>query len=119
MISDKERREVAHELREMVGARCYGRPGATGSCVDIDDFLTVLLDRRVRDCEVSIDSAEALRVADLIDVPTCRNLAMKPADVLLCSECGEHVDIAYVENCNDYHAKFCPNCGAEVVPDGC
>ena len=33
----------------------------------------------------------------------------------LCSECGEHVDIAYVETCDEYHAKYCPNCGAEVV----
>lgn len=114
-ISDEERREVAHELREMVGARCYGMPGETGSCVDIDDFLTALLDRRVRDCEVSIDSVEALRVADLIDRPTCRNLSPKPADVLLCSECGEHVDIARMETCDDYHAKYCTRCGAEVV----
>lgn len=30
-------------------------------------------------------------------------------------ECGEHVDIAYVETCDEYHAKYCPNCGAEVV----
>ena len=56
-----------------------------------------------------------MRLADLIDRPTCQNLAMKPADELLCSKCGEHVDIAYVESCDDYHAKYCPNCGAEVV----
>ncbi len=54
------------------------------------------------------------RLADLIDSPTCKNLAIKPADELLCSECGEHVDIAYVENADDYHARYCPNCGAEV-----
>lgn len=54
-------------------------------------------------------------LADLIDRPTCRNLAMKPADEFLCSECGEHVDIAYMENACDYHAKYCPNCGARVV----
>lgn len=114
-ISDEERREVAHELREMVGARCYGMPGETGSCVDIDDFLTALLDRRVRDCEVSIDSVEALRVADLIDRPTCENLSVNPADVLLCSECGEHVFITYMSACKNYHAKYCPRCGAEVV----
>lgn len=55
------------------------------------------------------------KLTDLIDRPTCRNLSSKPADVLLCSECGEHVDIAYVESCDDYHAKYCPNCGAEVA----
>ena len=53
-------------------------------------------------------------LADLIDRPTCRNLAMKPADEFLCSKCGEHVDIAYMDSCDDYHAKCCPNCGAEV-----
>ena len=63
--------------------------------------------------EVENETYAAL--ADLIDRPTCRNLSPKPADVLLCSECGEHVDIAYVETCDEYHAKYCPNCGAEVV----
>ena len=53
-------------------------------------------------------------IADLID-PTCRNLAMKPADEFLCSKCCEHVDIAYMDSCDDYHAKYCPNCGARVV----
>jgi len=57
------------------------------------------------------------KLVDLIDRQTCRNLSPKPADVLLCSECGEHVDIAYVESCEDYHANYCPNCGAEVVHD--
>lgn len=54
-------------------------------------------------------------LADLIDRPTCKNLATKSADELLCSECGEHVDIAYMENADDYHARYCPNCGARVV----
>ena len=55
------------------------------------------------------------KLADLIDRPTCKNLATKSADELLCSECGEHVDIAYMENADDYHARYCPNCGARVV----
>ncbi len=54
-------------------------------------------------------------IADLIDPPTCRNLALKPADEFLCSRCGEHVDIAYVEKTDDYHAKSCPKCSAKVV----
>lgn len=61
------------------------------------------------------------RIGKLVDCktdrPTCKNLATKPADELLCSECGEHVDIAYVENADDYHARYCPNCGARVVSD--
>lgn len=62
------------------------------------------------------------RIGKLVDCktdrPTCKNLATKPADELLCSECGEHVDIAYMENADDYHARYCPNCGARVVDDG-
>lgn len=58
------------------------------------------------------------RIGKLVDCktdrPTCKNLATKPADELLCSECGEHVDIAYMEHADDYHARYCPNCGAEV-----
>ncbi len=61
------------------------------------------------------------RIGKLVDCktdrPTCKNLATKPADELLCSECGEHVDIAYVENADDYHARYCPNCGARVVDE--
>ena len=49
------------------------------------------------------------------DAGRCRNLATKPADELLCSRCGEHVDIAYMESADDYHARYCPNCGAEVL----
>lgn len=114
-ISDEERREVAHELREMVGARCYGRPGETGSCVDIDDFLTALLDRRVRDCEVSIDSVEALRVADLIDRPTCKNSEyLYDGSFFECSRCGERWELTCGSPA-DNNLNFCPRCGAEVV----
>ena len=61
------------------------------------------------------------RIGKLVDCktdrPTCKNLATKPTDELLCSECGEHVDIAYMENADDYHARYCPNCGARVVDE--
>ena len=49
------------------------------------------------------------------DAGTCQNLATKPADELLCSRCGEHVDIAYMESADDYHASYCPRCGAKVM----
>lgn len=56
-----------------------------------------------------------VRLADLID-PTCKNLTTRPADVLFCSECGEHVDIASVENADDYHARFWLNGGTKLSP---
>lgn len=108
MISDKERRRAVAELRE----------ASTGAYRHIDALDVIAGSVGVEvggkfGHEVENETYAAL--ADLIDRPTCRNLSPKPADVLLCSECGEHVDIAYVESCDDYHAKYCPNCGAEVV----
>lgn len=68
------------------------------------------------ECNKCDECVNALkRIVRLIGHPTCHNLAVKPADEFLCSECGEHVDIAYMETTDDYHAEFCPRCGAEVV----
>lgn len=70
MINDERRREVAAKLRAMVSDRSYEIPGGRGSLVDIDDLLTELLGRRVYDSEESVDSFEAMYVADLIDRPS-------------------------------------------------
>lgn len=108
MISDKERRRAVAELRE----------ASTGAYRHVDALDVIAGSVGV---EVGgkfgheVENETYAVLADLIDRPTCRNLSPKPADVLLCSECGEHVDIAYVETCDEYHAKYCPNCGAEVV----
>lgn len=108
MISDKERREVAAKLRENAGL-----PSRLPNEYSIEVKSALVLSKLL-DC-IDCSDDVLLHLADLIDRPTCRNLSPKPADVLLCSECGEHVDIAYVESCDDYHAKYCPHCGAEVV----
>lgn len=109
MISDTERREAARKLREI---EWRTMPELTDG-----EILDLLAASVGFDQYRNEDFDEGLlgRIADLIDRPTCRNLSPKPADVLLCSECGEHVNIAYVESCDDYHAKYCPRCGAEVV----
>lgn len=107
-ISDTERREVARRLREM------SETESVAAMLDLDDDVrTEMTLRVIRAIVGKGDIFEKL--ADLIDSPTCKNLATKPADELLCSECGEHVDIAYMESADDYHAKHSPNCGAEVV----
>lgn len=105
MISDQERREVA---ATMMAISCRGAKDLTLGEV-LNSILTGGAPRP------TTEMAILARLADLIDRPTCQNLAMKPADELLCSKCGEHVDIAYVESCDDYRAKYCPHCGAEVV----
>lgn len=107
-ISDKERRRAVAELRE-ASTGAYRHVDALGV---IAGSVGVEVDGKFGH-EVENETYAAL--ADFIDRPTCKNLSPKPADVLLCSECGEHVDIAYVESCDDCRAKYCPHCGAEVV----
>lgn len=103
-ISDEERREIARRLR--IGHR-QDRESQ-------DTFIARMVKGGGGITALDVYNLPE-RLADLIDRPTCKNLATKPADELLCSECGEHVDIAYMESADDYHAKHCPNCGAEVV----
>ena len=117
-ISDKERREVAERLRmcarSVNGTRDLSMYLAYWVGVMEDEIanagnpFTVAANRRCAERTLE-------KLADLIDRPMCKNLAAKSADELLCSECGEHVDIAYMENADDYHAMYCPNCGARVV----
>lgn len=102
----------------MVSARSYEVPGGRGSLVDIDDLLTELLGRRVYDSEESVDSFEAMHVADLIDRGECENVydgsVQDSCDNgFLCSVCGckvedeEHYRVSGVWN-------FCPECGRRV-----
>ncbi len=118
MITDEERHEVAQKLRAMVSARSYEVPGGRGSLVDIDDLLTELLGRRVYDSEESVDSFEAMHVADLIDRGECENVydgsVQDSCDNgFLCSVCG-----CKVEDEEHYHVSgvwnFCPQCGRRV-----
>ena len=103
-VNDNQRREAAREIRQFLSVSQNERAW------DNDGLQTV-----GRLVGTSVGENILVRLADLIDRPTCKNLATKPADELLCSGCGEHVDIAYMESADDYHARYCPNCGAEVV----
>lgn len=106
--TSKERREVAEKLRALAhdnqGVLGFGRLHHV-----MDEGTRILGTVGLHDCAHVLT-----RYADLID-PTCENYATKQADELLCSECGEHVDIAYMGNTDDYHARYCPHCGARVV----
>ena len=122
MIDDNERREVARELRELDVSDIGDADNVVDAPEDVGLLFALML-------EVANDYRPGLHYAmshfkakdavelfaDLIDRPTCKNLATKPADELFCSVCGEHVDIAYMESADDYHAEFCPRCGAEVL----
>lgn len=113
MVSNEERREVARKLRERTKkpmGKSMQRMFTETLGIYAHHISWMNPDKATNRWDVIVNY-----LADLIDRPTCKNLATKPADELLCGECGEHVDIAYVENADDYHAKFCPRCGAEVV----
>ena len=55
------------------------------------------------------------RLADLIDCPTCKNIA-DPYDgsFFECSKCGERWELSCGSPV-DNHLNFCPRCRAEVV----
>lgn len=103
MISDEERREVAARMREIMRDDPHG-------------WLDAMVVNAVTDV-LGEGVAIGETVADLIDCPTCRNVAVKREDEFLCSAYGEHVDIAYMDSVDGYHARYCPNCGAEVKDD--
>ena len=107
MIDDSERREIAERLHGL-DERIDGMPLM---CTEQEHDAMVLSAIRA-----FVGNGDIFhRLSDLIDHPTCHNLATKPADEFLCSKCGEHVDIAYLDSDDDYRVRYCPNCGAKVV----
>lgn len=112
MISDEERIEVAAKLRERKEDFFGVRSFFPQDLILYQSLYLKAIDECLPDGDCCFDM-----LAELIDRPTCKNIATKPADELLCSRCGEHVDIAYMENVDDYYASYCPNCGAKVVDE--
>ena len=109
MPTNDERRKVAARLRELADAN--------------EGYLSMgRVNRVLRDGKAILGTsglasvADVLRRhADLIDPPTCKNLATHLVDELVCSSCGERVDIAYLDSDDDYRVRYCPGCGAKVV----
>lgn len=108
-ISDEERREVARRLREI--------EGRTTSELTDGELLDLLADkvRFGRYGSKNFDEGLLGRIADLIDRPTCKNIA-HPHDgsSFECSKCGERWEMTCGSPA-DNHLCFCPRCGAEVV----
>ena len=114
MINDKQRREAARGIRQ---------------------FLSVSQDKRAWDNDglqtvgrligTSVGENILVRLADLIDRPTCCNVYDEIYDEyeggrcengFKCSKCGE-----IVEDCEGYRVtgtfNYCPKCGREVVSE--
>ena len=128
MISDKERREVARELRELDVSDIGDADNVVDAPEDVGLLFALML-------EVANDYRPGLHYAmshfkakdavelfaDLIDRPTCKN-ADSHYDVFECSLCHCKVELI-TEVCNEYGESFhvpflplyCPSCSAEVM----
>lgn len=115
-ISDEECREVARNLREI----------EERTLLDVTDgeLLDLLAEA------VGLDGYEGEHLeggllyclADLIDRPTCFDTEDKDSDFFTCSACGFYdrkiavnpftLSLRYVKP----SYRYCPNCGAEVIP---
>lgn len=110
MASDEERREVAKRLRNGGIAR------------DSEEAYVLLLSRvgiRPQLPAMSTYEDAMVRIADLIDRPTCEYVPIGNRR-FGCSWCGHVVRLDYDELIADeIHMPFnyCPNCSAEVVED--
>ena len=112
MISDNERREVAARLRNGGIAR------------DSEEAYVLLLSRvgiRPQLPATSTYEAAMVRLADLIDRPTC-HMEGTSRSGFRCSACGEQIPpmrIFYRDSAGDHWVPMehnrCPRCGAEVV----
>ena len=124
MISDKERREVARELRELDVSDIGDADNVVDAPEDVGLLFALML-------EVANDYRPGLHYAmshfkakdavelfaDLIDRPTCKNESGYK-NIFLCSECGARLEVAAEEG-NEYgdifntqlQPRFCSVCG--------
>lgn len=109
MISDVERREAARKLREIEELNNINA-ATDGELLDV-----IAYGIGMGSYGGVLRSALLNKLADLIDKPTCKNIA-DPYDggLFECSKCGERWELT-CGNLADNHLCFCPRCGAEVV----
>lgn len=109
MASDKQRREVAMRMREILRDDPHG-------------WLDAMVMNAVTDV-MGEGVAIGETVADLIDQPdemrghpTCEMKGRPGERYAVCTRCGAFVRRDAVTNCTSViPVKYCPNCGAEVI----
>ena len=114
MATSDERRDVAAKLRALAHDN-QGLLGAVRMRRVMDEGTRILGTVGLPDCAHVLT-----RCADLIDIPTCRNVSGYQ-DVFECSECRCKVELIS-EVCNEhgepfstpFMPSFCPRCGAKV-----
>ena len=124
-ISDSDRREVARRLRD--GGSVYGAG-------DFFDAVVFSLPPLPGKTNLTTNPTDLLhQLADVIDRPTCANLAPRKPDpfipgkkladgILECSNCQWHGRVyEYMTDWSGdlgaFEPRYCPHCGSEVVND--
>lgn len=106
MINDDERREAAAKLRALDIHYWYDFAD------EIDSLESAI------ECNVGqrFESQSWWhRLADLVDRPTCRNVAdTSDGGLFECSNCGETWELT-CGGPEENHLLFCPNCGCEIA----
>lgn len=113
MISDEERRRVAHNLRS---SRYILKPAPSGK-----QFMSMI--RAAGELELAhemnyLTKSGFERLADLVDRPTCRIVHDKNRDCDVCTNCSTSFELAEFDYADVYACEgysYCPKCGAEVV----
>ena len=125
MISNKERQELAEKLRKYVSMFSHASIRRLGhTTVKANELLAELFGykyyKRPSEAIDEIDSTDVLKLADLIDRPTCvmddlgNFTPHHDFKRMVCSECGA----MYWEPPQEtLRMRYCPHCGAEVIRD--
>ena len=118
-ITDKERREIASNLRRMRKEMDNEKPPQIPTLA-----AAVYLLRIAKAVKCGVSGALFYRLADLIDQPTCTFNGTCDRIGYICSNCGQTFTRRPLMGHsfgNDIQIeipfRFCPYCGAEVVTD--
>lgn len=103
-ISDTERRAAAARLRQFLSEPWDERSWYHDGLQNVGSLVGT-----------SVGESIIMRLADLIDRPTCKNSEdLYDGSFFECSECGERWELTCGSPA-DNNLNFCPRCGAEVV----
>lgn len=116
-ITDKERREIASNLRRMRKEMDNEKPPQIPALA-----AAVYLLRIAKAVKCGVSGALFYRLADLIDQPTCTFDGTCDRVGYVCSNCGQAFTRRPIMLCDygdgiriEAPFRYCPYCGAEVV----
>lgn len=110
MITDKQRREVAARLRELVATPWYELPWSRDAMQSLGEMVGAVPGENIVE-----------RIADLIDRPMCYVVEHKThCGSYGCEEAGQLWVLSCGDECvndSDFPPSYCPECGAMVLDE--